>query len=69
MPELGDHIIGATELSLQPRHLLVALLVPLEQLLSNVGGELEVLLLLLQESGDGFHIVIGPRYYGDYRSE
>ena len=64
MPELGDHIVGAAELSLQPRHLLIALLVSLQQLLADVGGELEVLLLLLQESGDGFHIVIGPEITG-----
>ena len=62
MPELGDHVVGAAELGLEPRHLLVALLVPLQQLLADVGGELQVLLLLLQESGDGFHIVVGPGY-------
>ena len=41
-------------------HLLVALLVPLQQLLPDVGGELEVPLLLLEEPGDGLDIVIGP---------
>ena len=41
-------------------HLLVALLVPLQQLLADVGGELEVPLLLLEEPGDGLDIVIGP---------
>ena len=41
-------------------HLLVALLVPLQQLLADVGGELEVPLLLLEEPGDGLDILIGP---------
>ena len=60
MPELGDHIVGPAELCLQPGHTLIALLVPLQQLLPDVGGKLQVLLLLFQEASDGFNIVIGP---------
>ena len=39
--------------------------VALEELLADLGGQLEVLLLLLEESGHGLHIVVGLRHLGE----
>ena len=52
--------VGDRNLKNNNVHLLVALLIPLQKLLPDVGGELEVPLLLLEEPGDGLDIVIGP---------
>jgi hypothetical protein len=38
--------------------------VPLEELLADFGGELEILLLLLEEPGDRLHIVVRLRHLG-----
>ena len=48
MFELGDELVGAGELHLELVDLVVQHLVALKQLLPDLGRELQVLLLLLQ---------------------
>ena len=64
MSELYNCVMGPLVLQLQPGRLLLSLLVALQQLLPDLGGQLQVLLLLGQQPRDGLHVVIGPSHLG-----
>ena len=65
MLQLSDQIIGGHQLRLQPPDLVLRLLVALQQLLTYLGRQLQIFLLLLQEASNCFHIMVGPGHLGE----